>query len=139
MLDLRGKQIAMVFQDPVTYLNPVMRIKDQIAEGLMWHKKLGKREAMDKVIEVLRGVRMPDPIKVMNYYPHQLSGGMLQRSMIAIGLSCEPSLLMADEPTTALDVTVQLDRSNNDITMLCRSVSRVGRGKLLSLLNLHHL
>ncbi len=108
MRRVRGKEISMVFQDPMTYLNPVMSVREQVSEAISL--RLGgqdKQELREKVIEVLNTVRIPSPERVMKSYPHQLSGGMRQRIMIAIALSCKPSLLIADEPTTALDVTVQ--------------------------------
>jgi peptide/nickel transport system ATP-binding protein len=105
--DLRGERIAMIFQEPLTSLNPVMTIGDQISEGVMQHRKLGRRAAARRAIEMLNLVRMPDPERRAKQYPHELSGGMRQRAMIALALACEPKVLVADEPTTALDVTIQ--------------------------------
>jgi oligopeptide/dipeptide ABC transporter ATP-binding protein len=107
MRDFRGKEIAMIFQEPLTSLNPVMRIGDQIKEIILRHNKISKDEANLKAIEMLEHVGIPDAAKRMKDYPHQYSGGMRQRVMIAIALACNPSLLIADEPTTALDVTIQ--------------------------------
>ncbi len=107
MRHLRGREIAMIFQEPMTSLNPVMTIGRQIAEVLKVHEKLSGRAARDRAIELLKLVRIPAPEKRVDDYPHQLSGGMRQRVMIAIAVACKPKLLIADEPTTALDVTIQ--------------------------------
>ncbi len=104
---INGKRIAMVFQDPMTSLDPTMTIGKQIMEGMIWHFKTPKEEARQKAIALLREVGIDDPEKRMKNYPHQLSGGMRQRVVIAIALSCNPDLLICDEPTTALDVTIQ--------------------------------
>lgn len=107
MRQIRGNKISMIFQEPMTALNPVLTIGFQIREPLRLHHKLSKREANKQGIELLKQVGIPYPEKRMNQYPHELSGGMRQRVMIAIALSCNPGLLIADEPTTALDVTIQ--------------------------------
>jgi len=107
MRKIRGKEISMVFQEPMTSLNPVFTCGEQIAEALRLHEGLGRREAMDKTVEMLKLVHIPNAERRVKEYPHQLSGGMRQRIMIAMALSCNPKLLIADEPTTALDVTIQ--------------------------------
>ncbi|MCX5894915.1 MAG: ABC transporter ATP-binding protein [Proteobacteria bacterium] len=105
--ELRGNKIAMVFQDPLTSLNPVFRIGNQVAEVLQVHRNMSKREALEYTISLLKDVGIPSPEQRIRNYPHQMSGGMRQRVMIAMALACEPQLIIADEPTTALDVTVQ--------------------------------
>ncbi|MFO8241295.1 MAG: ABC transporter ATP-binding protein [Dissulfuribacterales bacterium] len=107
LCSIRGKKIAMIFQEPMTALNPVFTIGDQISEAITTHIRLSKRQVRERIIELLRQVGMPAPEERITAYPHQLSGGLRQRAMIAMSLACQPKLLIADEPTTALDVTIQ--------------------------------
>lgn len=107
MRAIRGARISMIFQEPMTALNPVFTVGNQIAEVLTTHLPLGKKEAMDSAVGLLQSVGIPSPEKRVHEYPHQLSGGMRQRVMIAMAIACRPSLILADEPTTALDVTIQ--------------------------------
>lgn len=130
MLKLRGEQIGMIFQDPMTSLNPLMRIGDQIAEVMVIHWKLKRREALEKAIALIRAVGIPHPEEIARDFPHQLSGGMRQRIMIAIAMACEPDMLIADEPTTALDVTIQ--------AQILALIDRLIKEKGMSLLLITH-
>lgn len=127
---LRGREISMIFQEPMTSLNPVLTIGYQIAEIITTHSGLSKREAMDSAIELLRTVRIPSPETRAQEYPHQMSGGMRQRVMIAIAVACNPSLLIADEPTTALDVTIQ--------SQILELLQGLGKERGMSLLLITH-
>lgn len=121
MEDLRGNEMAMIFQEPMTSLNPAFKVGFQIAESVRRHTKLSKSQAMDRAVEVLEMVGIPNPRRRAQSYPHEFSGGMRQRAMIAMAISCNPQLLIADEPTTALDVTIQaqvlelLDQMRRDL------------------------
>jgi oligopeptide/dipeptide ABC transporter ATP-binding protein len=107
MQQVRGKEISMIFQDPMTSLNPVVTVGDQLVESILWHSAVSRKEARNRAVELLRQVRIPDAERRLNDFPHQMSGGMSQRVMIAMAIACGPKLLIADEPTTALDVTIQ--------------------------------
>lgn len=127
MRRIRGNLIAMIFQEPMSSLNPVFTVGNQITEAVQLHQGLGHREAYDKAIEMLRMVDIPEPERRVHDYPHQLSGGMRQRVMIAMALSCHPRLLIADEPTTALDVTIQAQI----LDLLADLQRRLGMGLIL--------
>src|SRR5215469_3183338 len=127
MRRVRGNEIAMVFQDPMTSLNPTKTIGDQIAEPLQIHRQESRSDALKRAVEMLGMVGMPKPAERLKDYPHQLSGGLRQRAMIAMALACEPKLLIADEPTTALDVTIQ----DQILTLLGRLTAQLGMGMLL--------
>ena len=108
MRKIRGKEIAMILQNPTTSLNPVLKIGDQIAEAIHLHQGLAKRAAREKAVEMLESVKIPSPAKRAHEYPHEFSGGMKERAMIAMGLACDPALIIADEPTKGLDVTIKM-------------------------------
>jgi peptide/nickel transport system ATP-binding protein len=127
MRKIRAKEIAIVFQEPMTSLNPVYTVGEQIAESLRLHEGLSRKEAMDRAIEMLKLVHIPTPERRVHDYPHQFSGGMRQRVMIAIALACNPQLLIADEPTTALDVTIQAQI----LDLLAELKERLGMSVLL--------
>jgi peptide/nickel transport system ATP-binding protein len=127
MRHIRSREIAIIFQEPMTSLNPVYTVGDQIAEVVRLHQGLGRREALDRAVEMLRLVHVPAAERRINDYPHQLSGGMRQRVMIAMALACSPELLIADEPTTALDVTIQAQI----LDLLAEMKSRFGMAILL--------
>ncbi len=137
LMHIRGNAISMIFQEPMTALNPVFRINDQIAEPLRLHQKFGKHEALEKAVDALKLVGIPNPAKIATSYPHELSGGMRQRVMIAMALACNPDLLIADEPTTALDVTIQAqildlmdelrERMNGSLMLITHDLGVVAR------------
>jgi len=126
MRSIRGKEIAVIFQEPMTSLNPLHSVGDQIAEVVKLHQKVGEADAKQRALEMLEKVQIAEPKRRLNQYPHQLSGGMRQRIMIAMALSCNPSILIADEPTTALDVTVQAQ-----ILDLMRTLKRDFRSSII--------
>jgi peptide/nickel transport system ATP-binding protein/oligopeptide transport system ATP-binding protein len=132
MRKIRGNRISMIFQEPMTSLNPVLRVGNQISEAIQLHQEVSKKEAWDRSIEMLRLVGIPSPESRVNEYPHQMSGGMRQRVMIAMALSCHPRLMIADEPTTALDVTIQAQI----LDLISRLKERVGSAILLITHNL---
>jgi peptide/nickel transport system ATP-binding protein len=127
MRAVRGNRISMIFQEPMTSLNPVMRIGDQITEALRLHQNISNKEAWKQAVDMLRLVRIPEPERRAREYPHQLSGGMRQRAMIAMALACRPVLLIADEPTTALDVTIQAQI----LALMADLQKRLGTGLIL--------
>ena len=127
MRRIRSKQIAIIFQEPMTSLNPVYTVGEQIAETIRQHERLNRRDAMDRAVEMLRLVHIPTPERRVRDYPHQFSGGMRQRVMIAMALSCNPKLLIADEPTTALNVTIQAQI----LDLLAEMKSRLGMAIML--------
>ena len=132
MRKIRGNRISMVFQEPMTSLNPVLKVGDQIAEAIQLHQEVSPKEAWGRSIEMLHLVGIPSPETRVNEYPHQMSGGMRQRVMIAMALSCRPKLMIADEPTTALDVTIQAQI----LDLINRLKERVGSSILLITHNL---
>jgi len=132
MRAIRGNRISMIFQEPMTSLNPVLKVGDQISEAIQLHQRLSKKEAWDQSTEMLRTVGIPSPESRVNEYPHQMSGGMRQRVMIAMALSCHPKLMIADEPTTALDVTIQAQI----LDLINRLKEKVGSAILLITHNL---
>ena len=127
---MNGRRIAMIFQDPMTSLDPTMSVGKQIMEGMIWHYKTPKKEAYNKALDLLREVGIDDPEKRIKQYPHQLSGGMRQRVVIAIALACDPELLICDEPTTALDVTIQ--------AKIIELIQRVQRERGISVIYITH-
>jgi peptide/nickel transport system ATP-binding protein len=127
MREIRGNRISMIFQEPMTSLNPVMRIGDQITEVIRLHREIKPREAWKQAVDMLRLVRIPEPERRALEYPHQMSGGMRQRAMIAMALACRPALLIADEPTTALDVTIQAQI----LALIVDLQQRLGTGLIL--------
>jgi len=128
--NMRAKRIGMIFQEPLTSLNPVMNIADQVIEPLLFHSSMARRDALQRCHDALSEVQIDDPERVMHAYPHQLSGGMRQRVMIAMALICDPDLLIADEPTTALDVTVQAE--------VCRIIRSLQKDRGLACLFITH-
>jgi peptide/nickel transport system ATP-binding protein len=132
MRKIRGNRISMIFQEPMTSLNPVLKVGDQISEAIQLHQDVSKKEAWDRSIDMLRLVGIPSPESRVKEYPHQLSGGMRQRVMIGMALSCHPKLMIADEPTTALDVTIQAQI----LDLISRLKERVGSSILLITHNL---
>ena len=130
MLDIRGDKMSMIFQEPMSSLNPSMRIDKQMIEGIRLHTPLTKAEARKKAADILSQVGIPDPQRVLKNYPHQLSGGMSQRVMIAMAMSCEPDLLIADEPTTALDVTI--------LAQILELMKKIQQDKGMSILLITH-
>lgn len=135
MMNIRGSKVAMIFQDPLTFLNPSMRVGDQIVEAIMLNQDVGKQEAFEKTVEIMRAVEIPQSRSRAKSYPHQLSGGMRQRCLLAMALSCNPDLLVADEPTTSVDVLTQrkildllddwLIRSNSSILLITHDLGLV--------------